>query len=180
MTARAFGPLTVLALCLGASAALRLGAGFGEALASTPAEEAMATCPAPPSEVAAALAAREETVVAREEALRERVAAMELAEDALAARLAELTAAEEELAATLAIADQAAERDIDQLTRTYEAMDPKDAAALFAAMAPEFAIGFLGRMKPASAAEILAGMSPEQAYGISLLLAARNAEAPRE
>jgi flagellar motility protein MotE (MotC chaperone) len=180
MSGRNLGPLTVLAFCLAASAALRLGAGFGEALANTPDVAAAATCPAPPSEVAAALAAREEAVLAREASLDERVAAMALAEDALETRLAELSAAEGALAATLAIADQAAERDIAQLTRTYEAMDPKDAAALFAAMAPEFAIGFLGRMKPASAAEILAGMTPEQAYGISLLLAARNAEAPTE
>jgi flagellar motility protein MotE (MotC chaperone) len=174
------GPLTLAALFFGASAAWRVGGGVGQALANVPETTGAETCPAVPEALAAALAEREANLVAREAAAVERDAAMGLAERALEGRLAELEAAEEALAATLAVADQAAERDVTQLTRTFEAMDPDDAAALFAAMAPEFAVGFLGRMNPGAAAEILAGLEPEVAYGISLRLASRNAEAPKE
>jgi len=46
-------------------------------------------------------------------------------------------------------------------------------------MAPDFAAGFLSRMQPAAAAAIMAGMTPEQAYSISVLIAGRNAMAPK-
>jgi flagellar motility protein MotE (MotC chaperone) len=59
-------------------------------------------------------------------------------------------------------------------------MKPADAAALFQAMAPEFAAGFLGRMQPASAAAVISGMPTDQAYSISVLIAGRNALAPTE
>ena len=84
---------------------------------------------------------------------------------------------EDELKATLALADGAAEADIERLTAVYQAMKPKDAAALFETMAPEFAAGFLGRMPPEAAAAILSGMSPEAAYGVSVIVAGRNAGA---
>jgi flagellar motility protein MotE (MotC chaperone) len=91
-----------------------------------------------------------------------------------------MKAAEEELKATLALADGAAEDDIARLTAVYQAMKPKDAAALFETMSPEFAAGFLGRMPPDSAAAILSGMSSEAAYGISVIVAGRNADVPKE
>jgi flagellar motility protein MotE (MotC chaperone) len=47
-------------------------------------------------------------------------------------------------------------------------------------MSPEFAAGFLGRMAPEAAAAILSGMSAEAAYGISVIVAGRNANAPTE
>jgi flagellar motility protein MotE (MotC chaperone) len=80
---------------------------------------------------------------------------------------------------TLAIADGAAEKDLAKLTAVYEAMRPADAAALFQTMAPEFAAGFLGRMRPEIAAAVLAGMNPGKAYSISVLIAGRNATAPK-
>jgi flagellar motility protein MotE (MotC chaperone) len=46
-------------------------------------------------------------------------------------------------------------------------------------MDPDFAAGFLGRMRPAAAAGIMAGLSPQKAYTISVLLAGRNAQAPK-
>ena len=80
----------------------------------------------------------------------------------------------------LAVAEKAAEGDLSRLTSVYEAMKPKDAAALFEAMEPEFAAGFLGRMRPDAAAGIMTGLSPETAYMISVVLAGRNARAPTE
>jgi flagellar motility protein MotE (MotC chaperone) len=47
-------------------------------------------------------------------------------------------------------------------------------------MDPEFAAGFLSRMQPAAAAAVLAGMAPDSAYSISVLIAGRNALAPKD
>ncbi len=72
------------------------------------------------------------------------------------------------------------EKDIQNLTAVYQAMKPKDAAALFETMSPDFAAGFLGRMPPDSAAAILSGMSAEAAYGVSVIVAGRNADVPKD
>ena len=108
------------------------------------------------------------------------MAALALAESAIASRLAEMQSVEAKLAATLSLADGAAEKDLARLTAVYEAMKPKDASALFETMAPEFAAGFLGRMRPDAAALVMTGLSPKAAYGISVLLAGRNALVPKE
>ena len=47
-------------------------------------------------------------------------------------------------------------------------------------MEPSFAAGFLGRMRADVAAAILAGLEPDLAYSISVELAGRNADVPRE
>jgi flagellar motility protein MotE (MotC chaperone) len=95
-------------------------------------------------------------------------------------RMVQLEAMEAKLAATLALADGAAEADVERLTKVYQAMKPKDAAKLFETMSPEFAAGFLGRMPPESAAAILSGMSAESAYGVSVIVAGRNANVPKD
>ena len=70
---------------------------------------------------------------------------------------------------------EAAEDDLAGLTRVYETMKPKDAAALFERMDARFAAGFLARMRPEAGAGIMAGLSPEAAHAISVVLAGRNA-----
>jgi flagellar motility protein MotE (MotC chaperone) len=177
------GALVILALLLASSGALRVGAGVGQAMARAPEaveDGAPLTCPEPPLALAQALNEREAQVATREAALADRMAALALADTAIEQRLAALTAAEAELSETLARADGAAEDDLARLTSVYETMKPKEAAALFTAMAPEFAAGFLGRMRPEAAAAVLSGMSAEAAYGISVLLAGRNARVPKE
>ena len=59
-------------------------------------------------------------------------------------------------------------------------IDRPEAAALFEEMDPRFAAGFLGRMPAPAAAAIMAGLSPKTAYSFSVLLAGRNANAPRD
>lgn len=180
------GALVILALLFASSGALRMGAGVGVALASGPdvavegAVAAPLSCPTPPVALAEALTKRADQVAAQEAALADRMAALALAESAIGTRLAEMVAVEAELAQTLSLADGAAEDDLARLTAVYEAMKPKDAAALFETMAPEFAAGFLGRMRADAAASIMTGLSPEAAYGISVLLAGRNALVPKE
>ncbi len=180
------GALFVLAMLFASSGALRLGSGIGAALAKSEAEpeaapmmEEPATCELP-SAISAALTLREDRIAAQEASLKDRLAALALADAAITQRMEELRTVEEELKATLAVADGAAEEDIKQLTAVYQAMKPKDAAALFETMSPEFAAGFLGRMPPDSAAAILSGMSAEAAYGVSVIVAGRNAEVPKD
>lgn len=183
------GALIVLAVFMAVSGALRLGDGIGQAFARTtiaPTESGGAeipsalNCPAPPLALAEALSEREARVTAREAALADRLAALSLADTEIERRLAKLSAAEASLNETLSRADGASEADLTRLTEVYQTMKPKDAAALFATMAPEFAAGFLGRMRPEASAAILSGMTPENAYGISVLLAGRNAKVPKQ
>lgn len=123
---------------------------------------------------------RELRLEQREAEMNDRMQAVTIAETAIDRKLAELTEAEERLRATLAMADGAAEGDLARLTGFYERMKPKDSAALFEEMDPQFAAGFLARMQPEAAAGILANLSPNVAYSISVVLAGRNARAPRE
>lgn len=178
------GALVIVALILASSGALRVGSGVGEALALSPEapdqNTAPLACPEPPLALAEALSEREARVVAQEAAIAERLAALDLADQAISARMADLAAAEAELSKTLALADGAAEADLARLTEVYETMKPKDAAALFEAMDADFAAGFLGRMRPDAAAAILSGMSSERGYAVSVLLAGRNADVPKE
>ena len=179
------GALFIVAMLFATSGALRLGSGVGAAMAR--AEEAAvpmasvapAACETPAA-LADALGLREGRLALREAALNDRQAALALADAAISERLVRLEEAEASLRATLALADGAAEADLDRLTAVYQAMKPKDAAALFEAMSPEFAAGFLGRMTPESAAAILSGMSSQAAYGVSVIVAGRNAGAPKE
>jgi flagellar motility protein MotE (MotC chaperone) len=178
------GALFIVAMLFASSGALRLGSGIGAALAKSD-EDVAAEQPPPascemPVALSEALTLREERVAAQEVALKDRLAALALADAAITRRLQEMKAVEEELKATLAMADGAAEADIDRLTAVYQAMKPKDAAALFETMSPDFAAGFLGRMPPEAAAAILSGMSSEAAYGVSVIVAGRNAGVPKD
>ncbi|MCB1366712.1 MAG: hypothetical protein KDK00_03025 [Rhodobacteraceae bacterium] len=185
--------LTLVVLCLLVSGLIRAG-GSGGAIAKEvsaltegrqggePRAGAALACE-PPPDVAALLAAirtRQDDLDQRRDRLENRIQALNVAEAQLKSRTQALIAAEQRLAATLAIADNAAEQDLARLTAVYENMKAKDAAGLFAEMAPEFAAGFLARMRPDSAASVMAGLDPGKAYRISLVLAGRNAAAPRE
>jgi flagellar motility protein MotE (MotC chaperone) len=175
--------LVLVTLAFATSAALRTGVIAGEAFAAAEAEPAPSTpliCPEPPIAVAEALSQRESRVAATEMALRQKEAALALTQDVVNSRIVALEAAEAKLAATLAQADGAAENDVARLTEVYQNMKPKEAAQLFELMDADFAAGFLGRMEPAPAAAILSGLSPDKGYAVSVLLAGRNANAPKE
>lgn len=178
------GALFIVAMLFATSGALRLGSGIGTAMANAegdatePPPKEAAVCESPVA-LSEALKLREDRLAAREASLQDRLAALALADQAMSDRMVQLEAMEAKLAATLALADGAAEADVDRLTKVYQAMKPKDAAKLFETMSPEFAAGFLGRMPPESAAAILSGMSAEAAYGVSVIVAGRNANVPK-
>ncbi len=187
------GTLVMIAVLLLGSAAVRLGIEAGPAIAREMAD-------LPDSEVAQhpgglgdsvpssaelqhmleAFRQREEELAAREAEIEDRIKAMEIADRAIKQKLAALQEAEQQLAETLSLADGATEADVTRLTTVYEQMKPKDSAALFEEMDPTFAAGFLARMRPDAAAGIMAGLSPEAAYTISVVLAGRNGNVPKE
>lgn len=131
-------------------------------------------------ELLSVLLERERVVEEREQALVQRQVALDRVQEEVENSLALLEDAERRLEETMAAAGTALEGDLDQLTRVYENMKPKDAAALFAQMTPSFAAGFLARMKPESAAAILSGLEPEKAYSVSVILSGRNFNAPTD
>ncbi|MDR9393244.1 MotE family protein [Roseovarius sp. SYSU LYC5161] len=186
------GALVVLAGLLLGSAVLRLGDDAGRAMARVPdtadADETtrvpdMANTCETPEDLAPlleAVDARESSLDEREVTLKAKMEALTLADRRVSRKLDELQAAEDELRDMIALADEAAEGDIDRLTKVYENMKPEQAAALFEEMAPTFAAGFLGRMRPQAAAAIMAGLSPAAAHSVSVVIAGRNANVPTE
>ena len=168
------------------SAVLRFGAA-GQAMAEdadvddispVTVDAPVATASPEIAEVLHALQVREADLTAREERIANRMQALRIAEEEVAQQIAALQDAEENLRATIALADAAATTDLERLTRVYENMKPKDAAALFEQMSPGFASGFLAMMDPVAAAQIMTLMTPESAYSISAVLAGRNANVP--
>ncbi len=182
------GTLIAIAALLLGSVVVRIGSNAGQAFARDNAPEThVAEKPSQECEAAGdlggvleALQEREKRLETRELQIKSRMQALSVADQKIEQKLAALTQAEAQLKQTLAIADTAAEDDLSRLTTVYESMKPKDASALFEQMDPEFSAGFLGRMKPSSAASILAGLTAERAYSISVILAGRNANVPKE
>lgn len=123
---------------------------------------------------------RDQQIQEKEEKIEIRMEVLKKADEEIEIQLKKLKAAEAELRKLITIADDAAEADVSRLTAVYENMKSKDAAALFEEMAPEFAAGFLGRMRPEAAAGVMTGLKPETAYTISVILAGRNANAPKK
>lgn len=186
------GALLILAAVFMMSAGARLMSGTGAAIARelsqsvTPdamkadAEGGVCESDAETAMLMTSLRDREERISQDEKMLSLKMKALELARSEFTKNMAELQDAEERLASTMTVASSAARDDLDKLTTVYESMKPKDASALFEQMSPDFAAGFLGRMRSDAAAAVLAGLKPETAYTISVILAGRNANAPRE
>ena len=185
------GTLVAISALLVGSALIRLGDDAGQAFAKAPdATETQERSAAPEyaacetlddyQPMLAAFRQREARITSQEVALQDRMQALKIANQEIERKLSELTAAEEALRDTIALADTAAESDLDRLTKVYENMKPKQAAALFEEMDPSFAAGFIGRMRPEAAAAVMAGLSPEAAHAYSVVLAGRNTNVPTE
>ncbi len=131
------------------------------------------------NQVTARLRERQAQLDERERHVALRMIELQKAEKSLKTNLERVKAAEEDLRATISLADGAADRDIDTLIAVYEKMKPKDVSVVFETMDPSFAAGFLARMRPESAASVMAGLSAQKAYTVSILLAGRNMDVPR-
>jgi flagellar motility protein MotE (MotC chaperone) len=183
------GVLPVIAALFIMSAVVRLVGDAAPVLAQERTDPAAETAQAPTQDLAGeemspalieALRDREARLADREERLADRMRALAVAEAEISEKLDALKEAEDSLAAMLALASTAAEDDLGRLTQVYENMKPQEAAALFETMEPAFSAGFMGRMQPEAAAAIMSNLDPQTAYLISVVLAGRNANAPRE
>lgn len=175
--------LTALGVVFAASAIMRLGT-IDLAFAQSQEVAALATPPDPAMTQTLATALREVEALRQELdrralALEDREMAVSRAQTLVEERLAELAAAETRLEGLIALSDTAAETDLDRLTAVYETMPATEVAAIFGQMDASFAAGFLTRMAPAASASLMAELTPEQAYAVSVVIATRNATAPR-
>ncbi|WP_380055126.1 MotE family protein [Falsihalocynthiibacter sp. SS001] len=181
--------LLLVAALFAMSGLLRLGTGTGAAIAreiealgspnTNVAEQSCLTNEGLPN-LLADLKAREDRIKSQELSIAEKMHTLQIAEAKFSKNLQELVAAENALEQTILRANSASEDDLSQLTAMYENMKPKEAALLFEEMDPDFSSGFLSRMRPDAAAAVLAGLRPETAYAISVILAGRNANVPKE
>jgi len=184
-----FGSLLLISAIFITSALVRIGSDAGQVfakgqdikMAPEGADQLTASCE-PPEDLRRLLKVfqeREERIAQQESLIQNRIQALAVSDAELSKKTAELIRVEDSLRATIALAQTAAEDDLSRLTQVYETMKPKDAAALFEEMDADFAAGFIGRMTPDSAAGVMAGLTPESAYTISVILAGRNAEVPK-
>lgn len=148
-------------------------------IAESDASDSVADATRDPGDLFAALQIRDAEIRAREQRLDERAAELRSAQEQLQEQLNRLAEAEAQLAATLHRTETAAEDDLRHLTIVFENMKPAQASELFSQMDVEFAAGFIGRLRPEFAGEVMSALDPVIAYGISAVLAGRNARAPR-
>ena len=184
---RKTGTITVIVGLFLASGLIRMAEiapAFAEEMQAGAVPEAMEMASAGPMpdmpELLKAIQAREAQISEREAYIDRRMQTLAVAEQRIREQMSALTEAESKLSATLSLADNATEEDVARLTEVYQRMKPADAAGIFETMDIQFAAGFFSRMRPESSAAIMANLPADLAYSISVVMAGRNARAPRE
>jgi flagellar motility protein MotE (MotC chaperone) len=152
--------------------------------ASAPAAAAVPAPPAPAAAepVAAAeralleqLRARREEIDAREQAVAAQEVVLQAAERRLARRIEELAALQQRLEALDRGRVEREEAGWRGLVRTYEAMRPRDAAAIFDELEMPVLVEILDRMAERKAAPVIGAMRPERARLVTAELARHRA-----
>jgi flagellar motility protein MotE (MotC chaperone) len=152
--------------------------------ASAPAAAAVPAPPAPAAAepVAAAeralleqLRARREEIEAREQAVAAQEVVLQAAERRLARRIEELAALQQRLEALDRGRAEREEAGWRGLVRTYEAMRPRDAAAIFDELEMPVLVEILDRMAERKAAPVIGAMRPERARLVTAELARHRA-----
>lgn len=147
-------------------------------ITDSPAAIAEAPAPAAPRSEAEKrlleqLAARRETLEARETAIATREALLEVAEDRLAARFAALSTEEAKLAGLNAERHQREAEEFDALSNAYERMKARDAARIFEVLEDDILVPVAAGMRTQALSGVLAEMDPEKAKELTRLLAER-------
>ncbi len=184
---RKTGTITVLVGLFLASGLIRIAEvapAFAEEMLPEAAPETMDMASVEPAsdmpKLLKAIQEREAQIAEREAYIDRRMQTLAVAEQRIREQMEALTDAEEKLAATLSLADNATEEDVARLTEVYQRMKPVEAAGIFETMDIQFAAGFFSRMRPEASAAIMANLPADLAYSISVVMAGRNANAPRE
>jgi flagellar motility protein MotE (MotC chaperone) len=114
---------------------------------------------------------RREQLEAKSKLLDQREAEMQAADRKLDARVEQLTALQTRLEALEATRQEHQSENWAGLVKTYEAMKPRDAAAIFDALDMQVLLQVLDRMQERRAAAVLAAMQPDRARLATQLLA---------
>jgi len=118
---------------------------------------------------------RRQELDARSQELEARGSVLAAAEKKLDARLAELQTLQKSLEALEASRQQTDDANWQGLVKVYEAMKPRDAAAIFNDLDQPVLLQVVDRMKAAKAAPVLAAMQPDKARTLTSKLAALRA-----
>jgi flagellar motility protein MotE (MotC chaperone) len=89
------------------------------------------------------------------------------------AKITQLKALQAQMTALLSQRDQAQEKQLASLVKTYSAMKPKDAARIFDSLDNDVLVPVAQQMKSDVLAPVLASMNPEQAQKLTVKLANR-------
>lgn len=121
------------------------------------------------------LRARRTEIEAREQAVAAQEVMLQAAERRLARRVEELTALQQRLEGLDRARGEREEAGWRGLVRTYEAMRPRDAAAIFNELDMAVLVEILDRMGERKAAPVIGAMRPEQARQVTAELARHRA-----
>ena len=117
------------------------------------------------------LRTRRQAIDTKEQSLTAREMVLAAAERRIGERVGELTALQTRLEQLEAGRREREDANWRGLTRTYETMRPRDAAAILGEMEQGVLLQVLDRMKEAKAAQVLAAMPPDRARSATALLA---------
>jgi len=117
------------------------------------------------------LQARREALDERETGVETREAAAAAAETRLQEQITELRAVETQIQGLLTQMDTKRDERMGSLIKTYEAMKPKDAAAIFNGMDDGVLLDIAKSMKPATLAAVMSSMSTKRAEALTRMLA---------
>ncbi|MRX49703.1 hypothetical protein GI374_04415 [Paracoccus sp. S-4012] len=168
--------LPALAGCFMALGAMQGVSALGSGDAAASRADLLAGCRDIPEAVdlAALLELRSQRMEAYQAALDRSRAEIATAQSTLTAKLRELKAVRDGMGATGQAQRTAVTDDIDRLVGVYDAMKPRDAAAVLNALPPDFAAEILMRIDPAAGAQILAAVDPVQAAVLTTHMGARS------
>ncbi len=148
---------------------------------------APAAAPEPPSADQVAerallegLRARRTELEAREQALAQREVVMAATERRLGQRLEEMAALQRQLEQSRTAGREREEAGWRQLVKTYEAMRPREAAAIFDELEMPVLVQVVDRMREAKVAPVLGAMKPERARQLTAELARHRARPPEQ
>ena len=119
------------------------------------------------------LSERRETLDAREQAIIEQEALLQVAEQRIDEKIAELHLLRDELEGLLTSLSAQQDAQMESLVRIYETMRPGDAAAIFDGLDMVVLLDVLQLMSERRSAPILAAMNPERARQVTAELALR-------
>jgi len=124
-------------------------------------------------DVLTSLAKRRSELDAREQDLAMRANLIAAAEGRVDGKIAQLKELESQIQTLLGQRDDAEQKQIASLVKTYASMKPKDAARIFNNLNDDVLLEVSAEMKPDVLGAILAGMQPDQAQKLTVKLANR-------